>query len=857
VEAAPPAVVAAPAPQESAETTQLLNKVAQQLVKGHPAAAPTTYQVPNGASAASTQRVALRLVKDPVTGSLGLRLIEDEHAGVSRVWEIVPGSVSAKSGIAVGDVLLDINGEQAAGVGHKQVVNMIAQGPTIVNVLVERRTDPVHVVHIDKTAGTGLGMDLRQDPSGTFVHALTPGGQAARHDVRVGDMLFSINGQLAVLSDHTRIIDVLRQSTGVVDIGLMRKKGPGDSLAPVPRTVSVDVADGAPLGVVLATGYQSVGATVDSVSTGGRAEKTGEVRAGDVILAVGDQPCADWQHEDIVALIAEARAANGTVTLTLREPDATALASASLDVPRTVVLQRSPSLGFGLQLYTQDGTPGTRVKGVLAGGPAEAADVRQGDLLMSVQGQSTLDMPHEGIVQLLQGLQTVTLVLGAPDPSRTHAERTCTRKVQIVRVAGQPLGLQLRRDGSQGPTYVEEVTAGSSAAGLDIFPGDVLVAVNDTPVRAWSQVDIVRLIKDSPSVVTLLLAGQPSTDGEGTPPRRRVTLDCSSGGIGLRLRTVEGEPSEVIDVIPDGVASRSDVHLGDRILTINGADMCTATHQQVIDALLLQRLVTLELQAGPFVFDLAAGRHGSSISGLPGVRVVTLRREAAGKPLGLVVRTDHDVTLVHQVLPDSPAAASGLLEPEQQIVELNGLPVIGMSHSTVMKTFSDGNEVIVGVVDVLRDQRVVRLRRQGRPFGVSRPNSGGRPSLPGLVALRRATWHFLHRVAIHQTFSLPRALGASATTLVHLLLADSPSTPRTSFNHPVRCFVRRSALVPSRLSTGLHTALSTSAPAARQRQTLTYGRATRWLPLTDYPSLVSRTTRSPVSSPTRKRCVSM
>lgn len=72
----------------------------------------------------------------------------------------------------------------------------------------------------------------------------------------------------------------------------------------------IDVTLSRPLGLTLQGGVGGVGAVVDEVVGGGNAEKNGEIRAGDVLVACGSEgddelwPCATELFDDILAVIA-------------------------------------------------------------------------------------------------------------------------------------------------------------------------------------------------------------------------------------------------------------------------------------------------------------------------------------------------------------------------------------------------------------------------------------------------------------------------------------------------------------------------------------------------------------------------
>lgn len=86
---------------------------------------------------------------------------------------------------------------------------------------------------------------------------------------------------------------------------------------------------------------------------------------------------------------------------------------------------------LGLQLHTDHRGRGLGIVEVTAGGPAEAAGLRMGDLIVSFDGESTAGLEMAGLSKLITGLeprQEVELVV----QDRTGARREVTVRARVM-----------------------------------------------------------------------------------------------------------------------------------------------------------------------------------------------------------------------------------------------------------------------------------------------------------------------------------------------------------------------------------------------------------------------------------------
>jgi serine protease Do len=167
--------------------------------------------------------------------------------------------------------------------------------------------------------------------------------------------------------------------------------------------------------------------------------------------------------------------------------------------------------------FKLDRPEGALVSNVVKGGPADHAGLKAGDVIVKVNGQpivSSGDLPAL-IGQALPGEkavldiyrqgnhQNITATLGdAGDKAAGLASSDTSSAKGELGLALRPLQPQERREaGVSGGLLIEDAHGSAALAG--VLPGDVLVAVDDTPVKSVAQVR--ELVAKSAKAVALLI----------------------------------------------------------------------------------------------------------------------------------------------------------------------------------------------------------------------------------------------------------------------------------------------------------------------------------------------------------------
>ncbi|XP_036894623.1 membrane-associated guanylate kinase, WW and PDZ domain-containing protein 3 isoform X5 [Sturnira hondurensis] len=328
----------------------------------------------------------------------------------------------------------------------------------------------------------------------------------------------------------------------------------------------------------------------------GAAEKDGRLRAADELMCIDGVPVKGKSHKQVLDLMTTA-ARNGHVLLTVRRkifcgekqpeddssqafvptqngsPHVGRAEAAARPAPQEaydVVLQRKEKEGFGFVILTSKNKPPPgviphKIGRVIEGSPADrCGKLKVGDLISAVNGQSIVDLSHDGIVQLIKDAGvTVTLTV---IPEEEHH--------------GPPSGTNSAR---QSPALQHRPVGQSQASHL---PGD-RSALEGEPGRdapashrhSWS--DHRHLAQPDTAVISLV--GGRHSQSLGCYP---VELERGPRGFGFSLRGGKEYNMGlfILRLAEDGPALKDGrIHVGDQIVEINGEPTQGITHTRAIE----------------------------------------------------------------------------------------------------------------------------------------------------------------------------------------------------------------------------------------------------------------------------------
>ncbi|XP_075405270.1 protein scribble homolog isoform X3 [Tenrec ecaudatus] len=179
---------------------------------------------------------------------------------------------------------------------------------------------------------------------------------------------------------------------------------------------------------------------------------------------------------------------------------------------------------------------------------------------------------------------------------------------------------------------------------------------------------------------------------EGPYPVEEVRLPRAGGPLGLSI--VGGsdhsshpfgvqEPGVFISkVLPRGLAARSGLRVGDRILAVNGQDVREATHQEAVSALLrpcLELCLLVRRDPPP------PGMREFCIQKAPGEKLgISIRGGAKGHAGNPCDPTDEGV-FISKVSPTGAAGRDGRLRVGQRLLEVDQQSLLGLTHAEAVQ----------------------------------------------------------------------------------------------------------------------------------------------------------------------------
>uniref|UniRef100_A0A8C3WAY9 Protein scribble homolog n=1 Tax=Catagonus wagneri TaxID=51154 RepID=A0A8C3WAY9_9CETA len=513
------------------------------------------------------------------------------------------------------------------------------------------------------------------------------------------------------------------------------------------------------LGISIAGGKGSTpykgddeGVFISRVSEEGPAARAG-VRAGDKLLEVNGVALQDAEHQQAVEAL---RGAGPTVLMRLWrermvEPENAVTVTplrpeddysprerwgGGLRLPQlqpeppgplrqrhvACLVRSEKGLGFSIaggkgSTPYRAGDGGIFVSRIAEGGAAHRAGTLQvGDRVLSINGVDVTEARHDHAVSLLTAASPTIALL-------------------LEREAGGPLAP------SPPPHSPPPPAAATSPTMVTAAPGE------PGPLRL------------APSLLAAAL--------EGPYPVEEICLPRAGGPLGLSI--VGGsdhsshpfgvqEPGVFISkVLPRGLAARSGLRVGDRILAVNGQDVREATHQEAVSALLrpcLELVLLVRRDPPP-----------------PGMRELCIQK-APGEKLGISVRggakghagnpwdpTDEGI-FISKVSPTGAAGRDGRLRVGLRLLEVNQQSLLGLTHGEAVQLLRGAGDALTVLIC------------DGFDAAASAPAEVS----PGVIANPFATG-LGHRNSLESVSSLDRELGPDGPGKVRS--ADGPQ-PRGS-----------------------------------------------------------------------------
>lgn len=153
-----------------------------------------------------------------------------------------------------------------------------------------------------------------------------------------------------------------------------------------------------------------------------------------------------------------------------------------------------------------------------------------------------------------------------------------------------------------------------------------------------------------------------------------------------------GEPGIFISkIVSDGAAAKTSLRIGDRILSVNGKDISSASHMEAVNCLTTQSFeILLEVRHDPQPLGLQEIKLYKELGERLGISIRGGAKSKGGHPLD---KTDEGI-FISRIEPCGAIARDGRLKVGQRILEVNRQSLLGVTHQEAV-------EVLLGVTDKL------------------------------------------------------------------------------------------------------------------------------------------------------------
>lgn len=226
--------------------------------------------------------------------------------------------------------------------------------------------------------------------------------------------------------------------------------------------------------------------------------------------------------------------------------------------PRLCLMKKVEN-GYGFHLHGEKGKTGQYIRKVERASPAEASGLRAGDRLVEVNGVNVEKETHHQVVQRIKALENETKLLVVDREADEYFRSlriTCTEEMAIR---------------TNPPATIPSPSPSSSKQGNG--------SVSKRP-------EISKPIRKAPSRA-LKKEVQPSSDSSNRDPSELLPRLCclirSETGYGFNLHSEKSKPGQYIRALdPDSPADRAGLKPQDRLIEVNGVNIESMRHAEVV-----------------------------------------------------------------------------------------------------------------------------------------------------------------------------------------------------------------------------------------------------------------------------------
>ena len=428
---------------------------------------------------------------------------------------------------------------------------------------------------------------------------------------------------------------------------------------------------------------------VKSIIPGGPAYSSGVIQPGDVLVSVSGVSVAGLQHSDIARLFATFTVGD-RIKLTFARgyqlpPD---LNDEEVDILSVTLTKGVQGFGFTIS----DAHSGQKVKKILD--VERCGSLKQGDILMSINGVDLSDMSHLEVVDALKQCpidESAVLMVKRKKRFRSKTPMALqnnwdnTDYMPPVRNCKTPNAEMMgRRDinnDMMSDHYMSQYIPNTNYYTNDNFiPQPNNIKSQSAPLlpTLTSPIMTQNMSLDSQmfhqSIANPDLNSSTATDEDYE--YFRASLTRAESGFGFRIvgGAEEGRNVAIGSIVIGGVAHRDGVlKAGDEIISINDRNVMGASHQEVVQ---------LMSQTGPMVSILVRRKRNSDTYD------VTLFREDS-EGFGFVIISCGDCALIGRIIEGSPAHRCQRLHIRDRIIAVNGIDITSLTHPEIVNMIKE------------------------------------------------------------------------------------------------------------------------------------------------------------------------
>ncbi|XP_066181476.1 inaD-like protein isoform X4 [Sylvia atricapilla] len=450
-----------------------------------------------------------------------------------------------------------------------------------------------------------------------------------------------------------------------------------------------------------------VGIFVKEVQPGSIADRDQRLRENDHILAINCTPLdQNISHQHAIALLQQS---TGSLHLVVaREPlqgnSRTALLS-DVNPPETIhwghiedveLINDGSGLGFGI---VGGKSSGVVVRTIVPGGLADRdGRLQTGDHILQIGGTNVQGMTSEQVAQVLRNCGNSVRMIVARDPKCEVMEAPPaplswpvstlpslqdgndndnffdTYDVELIKKNGQSLGITIvgyagTCDIEPSGIFVKNIIPGSAADhNGQIHVHDKIVAVDGVNIQDFTNQEVVEALRNTGQTVRLtLLRRKPSFTVSSETPSDRVQptlpIFVSLGAVGteISVATKNGGKQEQTDNLHS--EKQQSLHQAGRV-PLPAAHELKSKWENLLGPEYEVVVVNVDM---PFKDDSELQKYSKLLP------IHTLR-------LGVELDTFDGHHYISSIASDGPAAALGLLQLEDELLEVNGVQLCGKSR---------------------------------------------------------------------------------------------------------------------------------------------------------------------------------